>query len=42
MMKPHFKASDWDINVIYCTQCINNPLMFDICTVVCVCVSVTS
>ena len=34
MMKPHFKASDRDINVIHCT------LMFDTCTVVCVCVSV--
>ena len=33
MMKPHFKASDRDINVIYCTQCIYNPWMFDICTV---------
>ena len=40
MMKPHFKASDWDINVIHCTQCMYNPLMSDTCTVVCVCVSV--
>ena len=30
-MKPHFKASHWDINVI---QCMYNPLMFDTCTVV--------
>ena len=34
MMKPHFKASHWDINVIHCTQCMYNPLMFDTCTVV--------
>ena len=40
MMKPQFKASDRDINVIHCTQCMYNPLMFDTCTVVCVCVSV--
>ena len=33
MMKPHFKASDRDINVIHCTQCMYNPLMFDTCTV---------
>ena len=49
-MEPHFKASDRDINVIHCTQCMYNPLMFehalwnplmfDTCTVVCVCVSV--
>ena len=41
MMKPHFKASDWDINVRHCTQCMYNPLMFDTCTVVCVCVCVS-
>ena len=33
MMKPHFKASDRDVNVIHCTQCMYNPLMFDTCTV---------
>ena len=33
MIKPHFKASDRDIDVIHCTQCMYDPLMFDTCTV---------